>query len=116
MKQTLLILLAIFAIAMGSCQKWEKPSTPKTITLMTEPQAGGESSLEGTRPITISATSNWTSTSDKGWLYATPSAGPAGIQEVTIHFKKNTTGEQRKGNVTFTCGSRSVTYTLTQNS
>lgn len=116
MKRSLLIILAIFSITLGSCQKWEQPSTPKAITLLTEPQAGGESNLEGTRPITISSTSDWSATADKGWLYVTPSSGKKGIQEVTIHFKKNTTAEKRTGNITFTCGSRSVTYTLTQNS
>lgn len=116
MKRYLLILLTVFFIALSSCQKWEKPVTPKAITILSVPQTGGESALEGTRGVTISATADWTATSDKGWLYVTPSSGKKGIQEVTIHFKKNTTKEQRMGTITFTCGSRSQTYTLTQNS
>lgn len=115
MKNILLIFTAALAICMSACQKWEKPSTPESVSVLTAPQKDGESSLGGTRPVTIAATSAWTAVSDKGWLYATPSSGAKGINEVTVHFNKNTTGERRTGTITFTCGDHTETFTITQN-
>lgn len=109
-----LIFAVLLSACLGSCQKWEEPSTPGSITVMTEPQAGGESAAGGTRKVTIAATGAWTAVSDKGWLYVSPSSGAAGIQEVMVTFYENTTGKNRSGNIIFTSGTRNGTFTLSQ--
>ena len=102
------------AICLCSCQKWGTPSTPDSVSVLTQPQANAESKDGGTRKVTIAATSDWIAVSDKGWLYASPSSGSKGIKEVIIYFNPNTTGSSRTGTVTFTCGDYSETFTLTQ--
>lgn len=109
-----LLIIALITICLGSCQKWEKPSTPESVSILTEPQTNGESNKGGVRAVTIAATSQWTAVSDAGWLWVTPSSGGKGVQEVTINFTKNSTGQTRKGTVTFTSGDHSETFTLTQ--
>ena len=114
MRYTILTAIAVFSLCLGSCQKWEKPSTPESVSILTEPQVNGEYAKGGVRAVTIAATSKWTAVSDAGWLWVTPSSGDKGIQEVTINFMKNSTGQTRKGTVTFTSGDHSETFTLTQ--
>lgn len=115
MRQYLIILcISLFAASLDSCQKWETPSTPGSVTILTEPQPAGEPAAEGSRKVTIATTSDWTAVSDQGWLYVTPSSGSKGIQEVVIHFNANTTKKSRTGQITFRCGSRSATFTLSQ--
>ena len=115
MKHILLILSATLTLTFGSCQKWETHSTPESVSILTEPAEVGEQAAEGTRAVTIAATSSWSAVSNDSWLYVTPSSGKKGIQEVKIHFNRNKTGKSRKGSVTFTCGDYSETFTLTQN-
>lgn len=115
MRNILLIIVAAISLAMGSCQKWEKPSTPESISILTEPLEVGEPSSEGIRAVTIAASADWTAVSNDSWLYVTPSSGHKGIQEVVIHFNANKTGKSRKGSVIFTCGKHSETFRLTQN-
>ena len=114
MHKIILLITAVFALTAASCQKWETPSTPDSVSILTQAVAGGESQLGGTKAVTIAATSDWTAVSDKGWLYVTPSSGSKGIQEVVIHFNENTTSQSRTGKITFTCGGYSETFTLTQ--
>ena len=114
MRKTTLILAAAFSLIAVSCQKWETPSTPDSVSILTEAVTGGESQSGGSKSVTIAATSDWTAVSDKGWLYVTPSSGSKGIQEVVIHFSENTTGQSRTGKITFTCGDYSEVFTLVQ--
>jgi hypothetical protein len=65
--------------------------------------------------VTIAATSDWTAVSNDAWITVSPSSGGVGIQEVVLSFQENNTGAVRKGSVTFTAGSYSESYTLTQN-
>lgn len=114
MRKTILILAAAFSLIAVSCQKWETPSTPDSVSILTMAETGGEAQQGGTKAVTIAATSDWTAISDKGWLYVTPSSGSKGIKEVVIHFNENTTGQSRTGKITFTCGDYSEVYTLVQ--
>jgi hypothetical protein len=110
----LLVFVSVMLLAAGACQKQVPQTVPESVTIITEPLAAGESSAGGQRPITIAASSDWTAVSNQGWIYVTPSSGGKGIQEVTIHFDPNTTGKRREGSITFTSGTYSESYTLTQ--
>ena len=110
----LLAIVSVMLLAVNSCQKQVPQTVPECVTIITEPLASGESPEGGLRPITIAASSDWTAVSNQGWIYVTPSSGGKGIQEVTIHFDPNTSGKRREGSITFTSGTYSESYTLTQ--
>lgn len=115
MKHKLVLMVAaLFAICVSSCQKVETQQSPESVAVITQPQPKGEPGTQGTRPVTIAATSDWTATSDCTWLTVTPASGSKGMQEVILSFDDNP-GEERTGTVTFTAGTYSETFTLVQN-
>ena len=111
----LLLLIAFAVIAVISCQKQETSQTPESVALITQPDSKGEAAQAGTRPVTIAATANWTATSNDQWITVNPTSGPKGMQEVILSFTENTTGAKRTGSVTFSSGTHSETFLLTQN-
>ena len=110
-----LSLVALLAITGVSCQKQETPQTPESVALVTKPDSKGEAAAAGTRAVTIAATSDWTAVSNNEWITVNPASGPKGMQEVILSFQENTTGAKRTGSVTFTAGTYSETFVLTQN-
>lgn len=117
MKPKFLWLIAAFiAISFSACQKQETYQTPESVAVMTKPDASkNEPGQAGTRAVTIAATYDWTAVSNDAWITVSPSSGGVGIQEVVLSFQENNTGAVRKGSVTFTAGSYSESYMLTQN-
>lgn len=117
MKPKILWLIAAFiAISVSACQKQETSQTPESVVVMTKPDASkNESGQAGIRAVTIAATSDWSAVSDDTWITVSPASGGVGIQEVVLSFSENNTGAVRKGSVTFTAGSYSESYVLTQN-
>jgi hypothetical protein len=111
----LLLLVAFAAIAVISCQKQETPQTPESVTLITQPDPKGETVEAGTRAVTIAATCDWRAVSNDAWISVSPDSGDRGIHEVILSFSENTTGAVRQGSVTFSAGSYSETFKLTQN-
>ena len=110
-----LALMAVLAITFVSCQKQETSTSPESVALITKPDAKGETAEAGARPVTIAATSNWSAVSDVDWITVSPASGPKGLQEVILTYTENTTGAKRVGSVTFTSGTYSETFKLTQN-
>lgn len=111
-----LLIIAFLSVAsFYSCQKQEVEKSPESVALITKPDAKGEAAAAGVRPVTIAATTNWSAVSDVDWITVDPASGPKGMQEVILTFTENTTGAKRVGNVTFTAGSYSETFQLTQN-
>ena len=111
----LLLLMAFAIIAAISCQKQEVSQAPESVAIVTQPDPKGETVQAGTRAVTIAATADWSAISDADWITVNPSSGPKGMHEVVLTFTENTTGAKRTGSVTFTSGTYSETYTLTQN-
>lgn len=110
------LLLIAFAITVAiSCQKQDVSQSPESVAVITQPDAKGEASQAGTRAVTIAATVDWSAVSNADWITVSPSSGPKGMQEVILSFTENTTGAKRTGSVTFTSGTYSETYLLTQN-
>jgi len=113
------MLLAVASLAIGavSCQKEIKHETPASIALYTHPGTP-ETADAGVRAVTITATvDGWTATSQADWITVTLAAGmeyTKGVKEVLLSYTANTTGAQRSGDVVFSVGSYSETYTLTQ--
>lgn len=110
-----LLLIAFAIIAAISCQKQDVSQSPESVAVITQPDAKGEASQAGTRAVTIAATTDWSAVSNADWITVSPSSGPKGMQEVILSFTENTTGAKRTGSVTFTSGTYSETYLLTQN-
>ena len=75
----------------------------------------GETVEAGTRAVTIAATCDWRAVSNDAWISVSPDSGDRGIHEVILSFSENTTGAVRHGSVTFSAGSYSETFKLTQN-
>ncbi len=115
----ILMLFAVAALAFGaaSCQKETQHETPASIALYTHP-GKPEPATPGTRAVTVSATvDGWSATSGADWITVSLAPGmefTKGVKEVILTFTANTTGSQRSGDVVFSAGSYSQTYTLTQ--
>lgn len=110
-----LLVIAILSVALfSSCQKQEVETSPESVAVITQPQPAGETAAEGTRPVTIAATCDWSAVSDSDWLTVSPASGGKGMQEVILSFSANTTGAARTGKVTFTAGPHTETFKLVQ--
>lgn len=64
--------------------------------------------------VMVEAPSSWTLTSSQpAWVSVSPSSGSAGRQEVVVSIASNE-GAERKALLTLSAGSKSVTYSITQ--
>ena len=116
MKTKILLLIAALTISgFSACQKMRTSETPESVALITQPDSKGEPAEAGTRAVTIAATAAWTAVSDSEWLTISPSSGEKGMCEVILTFQENTSGAARTGIVTFTSGTYSESFRLTQN-
>lgn len=113
-KIVLLVVALLSVVLLSSCQKQEVETSPESVAIITTPQPAGETATEGTRPVTIAATCNWSAVSDSDWVTVSPASGGKGMQEVLLSYSANTTGAARTAKVTFTAGSHSETFTLVQ--
>jgi hypothetical protein len=114
-----LMLLAVAALAVGavSCQKEIKHETPASVALYTHP-AKPEPASAGKRAVTVTATvDGWSVQSKADWITVSLAQGmeyTRGVREVILTFTENTSTSPRSGDVVFSAGSYSETYTLTQ--
>lgn len=116
-KVLLLVVAAVLAVGVLSCQKEIRHETPASVALYTHPGKPVPASA-GTIGVTVSATvDGWTATSKADWITVAPAAGSEytkGVREVILTYTENTTGAPRSGDVVFSVGSQGETYTLTQ--
>lgn len=114
-----LMLLAVAGLAIGvvSCQKERQHETPASVALYTHP-GKPVPAASGTIGVTVSATvDGWKAESRADWITVAIAPGSEftkGVREVILTYAENTTGAQRSGDVVFSVGSQSETYTLTQ--
>ena len=118
MKKILLLLaVAGLAIGVGSCQKERQHETPASVALYTHP-GKAVPAASGTIGVTVSATvDGWKAESKADWITVALAPGmevTKGVREVILTYTENTTGAKRSGDVVFSVGAQSETYTLTQ--
>jgi hypothetical protein len=68
----------------------------------------------GSTTISITASGEWTLTSNSSWLTISPSSGQAGTYSVTIETAKNSTGKDREGVISLSPGSQSQSLSICQ--
>ena len=110
MKRILLIASVLVAACAVSCTKETKVEDAVTIKSddATVPVEGGVVS------IAINSTVAWTAKASDSWVTISPSSGEAGDATVKASVLKNGTNDSRTATVTFTAGTKSATYTITQ--
>lgn len=110
MKKILLIASVLVAACAVSCTKETKVEDAVTIKSddATVPVEGGVVS------IAINSTVAWTAKASESWVTISPSSGEAGDATVKASVLKNGTNDSRTATVTFTAGTKSATYTITQ--
>ncbi|MBQ3440330.1 MAG: hypothetical protein IJG35_10170 [Bacteroidales bacterium] len=110
MKRILLIASVLVAACAVSCTKETKVEDAVTIKSddATVPVEGGVVS------IAINSTVAWTAKASESWVTISPSSGEAGDATVKASVLKNGTNDSRTATVTFTAGTKSATYTITQ--
>lgn len=118
MKRILMLLVAVvLAVGAVSCQKERQHETPASVALYTHPGKAVKAA-SGTIGVTVSATvDGWKAESKADWITVAPAEGSGftkGVREVILTYTENTTGAQRSGDVVFSVGAQSETYTLTQ--
>ena len=81
--------------------------TPQALTL---PAAGGEIDLA------FSASGPWQTeiTDEVEWIVLSQAAGEAGEHSLTVTVAENAAPVQRAAEITFTCGTSAVTFSITQ--
>ena len=67
----------------------------------------------GTKSVTITSSSNWTIDSNPSWITASKSSGSSG-DVITLTAAENTNTTSRTGTITFKCGDKTATITITQ--
>jgi len=114
MKKCLLFSAALIVLmtVLSGCQKQRLAATPQSVYVWTKPVI--QTAAEGTRCITIFATGDWTASSDADWVVPYPTSGERGSKEIFLEYSANTSESQRTAAITFTCGSYSESYILTQ--
>lgn len=109
-KNYLLLVPVLLCLCLAGCKDEAEPS-PDSVVVSTAPLT--VEAAAGFDSVTIFATCGWTATGD-GWIAIDPASGERGIHAVTLTFGANETGAVRTGSVTFTAGSYSETFTLSQ--
>lgn len=72
------------------------------------------SSTSSPYTVTVVSSGSWTASADVSWLTLSKTSGSAGTTTVKVTAAANTTGYDRTGTVTFTCGTATDTFTVTQ--
>ncbi|MBR6054166.1 MAG: calcineurin-like phosphoesterase C-terminal domain-containing protein [Bacteroidales bacterium] len=115
MKRFLLISAALLALV--SCKKENEEATPEPVRGEITVNTVGTVVLsdEGdSKPVSFSATLDWTASSDAAWLTVNPLRGPAGDASITVSAVENPDYDPRTANLTITCGEASKTVQVTQ--
>lgn len=114
MKKTFALWLSVLLLCLGTtaCSDDDNNDLVEGVYLYTtaitaSPDAGNQS-------VTISATTDWTATSDADWLTVNINKGTTGFTAFSVNWTENTTGEVRVGTLTFTAGKYSEKLTVTQ--
>lgn len=106
----LMIVPALLSLCLGGC-KDDAESMPDSVVVSTAPLT--VEAAAGFDSVTIFATCDWTAAGDE-WIAIDPASGGQGIHAVTLTYGANETEAVRTGSVTFTAGSYSETFTLSQ--
>ncbi|MBB3842014.1 PKD repeat protein [Runella defluvii] len=97
-------------------------STTKSITITAEAATLALSTITHNAPVAgeqgglnISTNTNWTANSNAAWLKVSPTSGNAGTNiAVNYTVEANTATAARTGIITFTAGTQTATFTVTQ--
>jgi len=83
--------------------------------IVSVPSGSTVSSISGTANISVTSNScsSWSANESCSWVSLSPSSG-TGDGTVTATYQQNTSGDSRSCTITFSCGSSSDSYTLTQ--
>ena len=112
MKKILYVLLpALAALLLASCQKTEKVADAVTV----KTDMGVDVPTEGAvASVSINATVPWTAKSSDSWLTISPTSGEAGDATIKVSALKNDTNDSRQATVTITAGTASAKVVFTQ--
>ena len=113
MKKTIcsIILAVVAAFALTSCQKMKEETPTDTVVIYSViPEL---ENAQGTKTITVYASTDWTITGED-WLSVVPASGAKGISETVLQYTANTTGEARTATLHLAAGKYTHTQTVTQ--
>lgn len=110
MKKFLLIASVVLAAFALSCTKETKVEDGITVKTndTSVPTEGGVVSID------INSTVAWTAKSSQSWVTISPASGQAGDATVKASVLKNDETDSRVAEITFTAGSKSAKFTITQ--
>jgi len=110
MKKFLLIASVVLAAFALSCTKETKVEDGITVKTndTSVPTEGGVVSID------INSTVAWTAKSSQSWVTISPASGEAGDATVKASVLKNDETDSRVAEITFTAGSKSAKFTITQ--
>ncbi len=115
MKHCFLFILSLLVLA--ACSDEESSSSGSYLTI-DESYKNIEVDAETTYyTVAFTARTSWTAevaSDSQSWLTLSVSSGIGGSMSTNLRFGANSSSESRSGKVTISCGSESVTITLTQ--
>ncbi len=87
-----------------------------SVTVNEPPMISVASSGSGnTRTISVTANKDWSAKSDAAWISLDQTSGSSGTSSITATLATNpSTTASRSGTLTFTCGTKTATVTITQ--
>ena len=92
----------------------EPEPIPGNVSISVSPETLQISASSGTENLKVSASNEWGISSNQGWCKVTPSGGVAGNTVVKVSVDGNPSDKTRTATITFTAGTFSQHYTVTQ--
>lgn len=92
----------------------EPEPKPTNVTISVSPEMLDLSASAGAENITVNSNAEWGISSDQNWCKTSPSGGIAGNTVVKVSVEKNSSEQLRTATLTFTSGTFSKQYTVTQ--
>lgn len=115
MKRKIALVMIPLLISFNSCGNGNEPEPkPTNVTISVSPETLDLPASAATENISVNSNAEWGISSDQGWCKVSPSGGVAGNAVVRVSVERNSSEEPRTATLTFTSGTYSKQYAVTQ--
>lgn len=115
MKRKMALVMIPLLISFNSCGSNDEPEPkPTNVTISVSPETLNLSASADSESINVNSNAEWGVSSDQNWCKSSPSGGVAGNTLIKVSVESNPSEQPRTTTLTFTSGTFSKQYTVTQ--
>ncbi|WP_298649270.1 family 16 glycosylhydrolase [uncultured Proteiniphilum sp.] len=109
------LIIIPLLVLLGCGENGNEPEPkPTNVTISVSPETLNLSASAGSESINVNSNAEWGISSDQSWCKTSPSGGVGGNTVIKVSVESNTSEQPRTATLTFTSGTFSKQYTVTQ--